>query len=94
MTDNAKTNPTPRPSGPLWVDVDGEGNMNPYAVLRNSPRAAALPSFVSCRLIPGHGRVVPVELVEAIAKECARIDPDGYHGRLVDLVEAALGGAM
>lgn len=47
-----------------------------------------------CRLIPGHGKVVPVELVEAIAKECARIDPDGYHGRLVDLVEAALDGAM
>lgn len=57
---------TPKASGPLWAcqysnDVLEFNDLLPADGTYRGPGYSE-----PCRLIPGHGRVVPVELVEAI----------------------------
>lgn len=49
-------------SGPLWATVDSDDDL----VGSCSEMEGAGGRNVPCRLLPGHGKWVPVELVEAI----------------------------
>jgi hypothetical protein len=69
MTDRAK------PSGPLWAlyNPDGTQNSESYATRETPERLAYIrrdtfPGCTAgpCRILPGHGKWVPGELVEAI----------------------------
>lgn len=79
---------TPKASGPLWADnpfPDGE-----LDAWRCGPIKYANGDQHPCRLIPGHGKVVPMELVEAIVRYYA-IDDWQMVGAAID---AAVKGAV
>lgn len=87
MTDRAK------PSGPLWATTNDAGVLSHYSTITSEQ-----PGDQPCRLIPGHGKVVPVELVEAI-KDVSRLVERGdeyvdVYAKLYAAIDAALGGAM
>lgn len=88
MTDRAK------PSGPLWAVplLDG-GELFP-SVLSETDYVSGVSR--RCRLIPGHGKVVPVELVEAIdlAFDGSNAHSDQWITNVRAAIKAALGGAM
>lgn len=89
MTDRAK------PSGPLWATTNDAGVLSHYSTITSEQ-----PGDQPCRLIPGHGKVVPLDLVEAVVEvlkwrggntPCPCCDDDRYLRAATD---AALGGAM
>lgn len=57
MSDQTKA----RASGPLFATTNDAGVLSHYSTITSEQ-----PGDQPCRLIPGHGKVVPVELVEAI----------------------------
>jgi hypothetical protein len=93
---------TPRASGPLWVMTLGDYTIINKDVIpshwaetqRVEPGAIISPG----RLIPGHGKVVPVELVEAIWENWDDAFDAGDHDeRMADLlaaIRAALEGSI
>ena len=85
MTDRAK------PSGPLWATTNDAGVLSHYSTITSEQ-----PGDQPCRLIPGHGKVVPVELVEAIdlAFDGSNAHSDQWITNVRSAIKAALGGAM
>lgn len=85
MTDRAK------PSGPLWATTNDAGVLSHYSTITSEQ-----PGDQPCRLIPGHGKVVPVELVEAIdlAFDGSNAHSDQWITNVRAAIKAALGGAM
>lgn len=96
---------TPRASGPLWVMTLGDYTIINKDVIpshwaetqRVEPGAIISPG----RLIPGHGKVVPVELVEAVRKAydnvCDAEDEDeciDAHDALARAFDEAIRGAV
>jgi len=88
---------TPKASGPLWAWANGEGGID-YEDVRKRKDG---PECIPVRLIPGHGKVVPLELVEAIRKAydnvCDAEDEDDCidaHDVLARAFDAAVKGAI
>ena len=82
---------TPKASGPLWAITPDGGEIFSNEVHCGPPGASDHP----CRVIPGHGRVVPVELVEAILAAHDRDARIGGHPYLTeDAIDAAIRGAV
>jgi len=88
---------TPKASGPLWT-WDGNYGDTPFSVF-----GADCGGMLPCRLIPGHGRVVPVELVEAISRASDKAQDKlaefgdttpGDWDCVIDAIRAALEGAV
>jgi hypothetical protein len=89
----------PKASGPLWAYTWNDTGLPIVGWVVCQKEEGASPY----RLIPGHGKVVPVELVEAIAKACedcyreSCAYTDTYlHGmdKLDTAIRAALDGAL
>lgn len=60
---------TPKASGPLWADtVCGVTGLSPNHVCAYEHEDG---ESIPCRLVPGHGKVVPVELVEEVLEALA-----------------------
>ena len=93
-------------SGPLWtvaynesgaiVDSDGvyqekSDAENTASWLNTGPNVVNFASAVPCRILPGHGRYVPAELVEAID---AALNEDYCHiDERLNAVKAAIRAA-
>lgn len=86
------TSPKPKPSGPLWAWADSSGALQIGSL---SPVEGSMTRF-PVRVIPGHGKVVPVELVEAIdlAFDGSNAHSDQWITNVRAAIKAALGGAM
>jgi hypothetical protein len=89
---------TARASGPLWGCVDYNTKQLLPAVLATTPIAVA---GTPCRLIPGHGKVVPVELVTAIEEKFDKMltnmeEPGGRYDPVIvtNAIDAAIKGAI
>jgi len=85
---------TPRASGPLWTFTRTDGVLNHTFALPNGPVSK---EDVPCRLIPGHGKVVPVELVTAINIAIEHYTMRGDQGDYANLcaaIDAAIKGAI
>jgi len=99
-----------KPSGPLWtvaynesgaiVDSDGvyqekSDAENTASWLNTGPNVVNFASAVPCRILPGHGKWVPLELVEAIATEFhgSLNVTDGWIERVGAAIHAAKEGA-
>jgi hypothetical protein len=54
----------------LWTSLDADGDLACDNVQPRVTRTATIP----CRLIPGHGKVVPLELVDAIERAAQFFD--------------------
>lgn len=84
---------TPKASGPLWGNTYSDGEINPHTCTPNYWEGGE-----PCRLVPGHGKVVPVELVEAIWENWDDAFDAGDHDeRMADLlaaIRAALEGSI
>lgn len=93
----------PKPSRPLWA-LEVHGNLSAATAVNS--RLAYHECYWTilhpCRLVPGHGKVVPVELVEAIrdryeallrhyGDQWLDVEP---VAEVSDAIDAALGGAM
>jgi hypothetical protein len=86
---------TPKASGPLWMDIRTLDHIDDRAVIGVS-QGKLQTDDVPCRLIPGHGKMVPVELVEAIENAFVRDGPpysDKYNKTLA-AIDAAIRGAI
>lgn len=91
-----------KPSEPLWALASNEGELY-YWTLHHNEQCGITLRDVPCRVIPGHNKVVPLELVEAIKEEGKHIHgvlSEGHFvnaGEIVALlqaIDAALGGAL
>lgn len=83
MTDRAK------PSGPLWAWADSAGTVQVGSI---SPIEGNVTRF-PVRVVPGHGKVVPLELVEAIQAAFGASHPEWERMTAV-AIDLALDGAM
>jgi len=86
---------TPKASGPLWACMIGNDlNTSSIMTKERAPHAHTVP----VRVIPGHGKVVPLELVEAILHTYASGDDyDGLSAWLANIgsdIDAAVKGAI
>lgn len=86
---------TPKASGPLWACMIGNCiNTSSIMTKERAPHAHTVP----VRVVPGHGKVVPVELVEAIWENWDDAFDAGDHDeRMADLlaaIRAALEGSI
>ncbi len=92
-------------SGPLWVLTDPFGCCRIETIFNNEKLVMDMyPDHLiagftvkECRIIPGHGKVVPVELVESVkaameqfTERCGSAAEEAAY----DAIEKALEGAM
>lgn len=82
---------TVKPSEPLWALANDEGELY-YWTLHHNEQCGVTLQDVPCRVIPGHGKVVPVELVEAIQQ--AMTAKHGSAREAVAGVQAAIDAAL
>jgi hypothetical protein len=81
---------TPKASGPLWGNTYSDGEINPHTCTPNYWEGGE-----PCRLVPGHGKVVPVEDVNAIlAAYLSAGTGERWQTNLKDAIDKAIGGAM
>lgn len=83
---------TPRASGPLWACMIGNCiNTSSIMTKERAPHAHTVP----VRVVPGHGKVVPVEDVNAIlAAYLSAGTGERWQTNLKDAIDKAIGGAM
>jgi hypothetical protein len=85
---------TPKASGPLWAWVDDEGvNLKVFQLPPYKTQCSQEP----VRVIPGHGKMVPVELVDAIRTQWESEQPvpnDKWVESLDAIIDAAIRGAI
>jgi len=89
---------TPKASGPLWTILDKRRRMNIVAAQYplSSFSEEAQEEAVPCRLIPGHGKVVPLALVVGIL-QAHREDTDMHTYNdcaTCKAIDAAVKGAI
>lgn len=76
-----------RASGPMWAATE-EGKL--YGAVPSRLRDGDIP----CRILPGHGKWVPVELVETIRKEMASLTRKMFEGSYTESDVAAVHQAI
>lgn len=84
-----------RASGPLWASatdvLDGEISISE----ESSVGTGRFENNIPVRIIPGHGKVVPVEDVNAIlAAYLSAGTGERWQTNLKDAIDKAIGGAM
>jgi len=90
--------PKAKASGPLWcLPIQSSGGPD-YSTIDASRRnflESWRPLLEPCRILPGHGKWVPLELVEAIATEFhgSLNVTDGWIERVGAAIHAAKEGA-